>query len=132
MAGKWCDEGENNILDCYLKGTARPSFYLFLYTNATEPAEAALMTGITEPSGNGYARIGLADADWTLAADAATQLQKTFTAAGGVWGNVYGYGITTALTGTAGKLICAEQFSDGPYNVQDGGSVKVTAKITAA
>lgn len=132
MAGKWNDEGENNLLDCYLKGATRPSFYIGLFKNVVEPVEGAtLASGITEVTGTGYARIQLQDADWTVAADLATHLQKTFTA-GEDWGDVYGYFICTAATGTAGKVICCEAFSDGPYNVLSGGSIKITSKITAA
>lgn len=132
MSGKWNDEGENHVLDCYLKGATRPTFYLGLFKNTTEPAEAAVMTDITEPTTGGYARLALGDSDWTIVADLATHIQKTFTASGGNFGNCYGWFITTALSGTAGKLICCELFSDGPYNVLDGGSVKVTPKVTAA
>jgi hypothetical protein len=132
----WCDEGENNVLDCYLKGTARPAFYLGLYINPTsEPAEDATLASLTEPSGNGYGRIQLQDADWTLSGTnptLATHVQKTFSCSGGAWGNVYGYFICTAGSGTAGKLLAVEQFSDGPYNVPDGGAVKITPKITCA
>jgi len=124
------NEGKNAILGYWLKGDSRPTFYLFLYTNSTEPAAAAVMTDITEPSGYGYARIAITDGDWTVATQIATNLQKTFSCSGGAWGNCYGYGYTTALTGTAGKLIAVEQFSDGPYNVPDGGAVKVTPKFT--
>lgn len=134
LMAKFCDEGENWILDVALKlGTSPPTnVYIGLYTNTTEPAEDATLTSITEPSGNGYARIAIAcGADWNLAGSIITAAQKTFAASGGAWGNVYGYFICTVATGTAGLLLAAEQFSDGPYNVVDGGSVKVTAKFTA-
>lgn len=51
---------------------------------------------------------------------------------GAAWGNVYGWFLCTVGSGTAGKLLASELFSDGPYNVPDGGTVKVTAKITGA
>jgi len=132
---KWCDEGENWLLDVAFKqGTSLPtSLYLGLFTNSTEPAEDATLTTITEPSGNGYARQAIAcGGDWTLTNDYITAAQETFSCSGGNWGNVYGYFIGTVLTGTSGKLLAVELFSDGPYNVLDGGSVKVTAKLTCS
>lgn len=131
---KWCDEGENWLLDVALKKTiSQPTnLYLGLYTNTSEPAENATLAGITEPSGGNYARIAIAcGGDWTLSADQITAAQKTFAASGAAWGNVYGYFLATSSDGT-GKLLAVEQFSDGPYNVVDGGSVKVTAKLTCS
>ncbi len=128
---KWCNEGETNVGDIYLRNQAQnPNLYLGLYTNITEPAETDTLAQITEPVGSGYARIALAPADWTESPQGTfANLQKTFTASGGNWGNVYGYFICTVLSGTAGKLIAVEQFIDGPYNVTDGSSVKVTPKV---
>ncbi len=127
---KMCNEGKNAALGILFKGNARPSFYVGLYTAPnTEPLATAVLADLTEPSGNGYARQQLVDADWTVALQVATNLQKTLAASGGNWGNVYGCFITDCLTGTAGKFWAVEQFSDGPYNVLDGGAVKVTAVI---
>lgn len=133
---KWNDEGETSVGDVYLKASAQPDFYLGLYSNSTEPAESATMATITEiqtPGSNGYARIQLADGDWTESPQGTfTNLQKTFTCSGSNWGNAYGYFITTAATGTSGKLIAVEHFSDGPYPVNVGWSVKVTPKVTVS
>jgi hypothetical protein len=132
---KWCDQGENYILDvCFKKATSPPSnIYIGLYTNTSEPAEDATLAGLTEPSGYNYARIAIAcGGDWTLSASELTAVQKTFSCSGGNWGNVYGYFLCTVASGTSGSLLGVEHFGDGPYNVQDGGSVKVTAKLVAA
>ncbi|MFZ5452429.1 MAG: phage tail fiber protein [Thermodesulfobacteriota bacterium] len=129
---KFCDEGENWLADvAFKKDTSPPTnLYLGLYTNTTEPAEDATLAAITEPSGNGYARQAIAcGGDVTLAGGQVTAAQKTFAASGGAWGNVYGYFLATTIDGT-GKLLAVEQFSDGPYNVVDQGSVKVTARLT--
>jgi hypothetical protein len=128
---KWCDDGETEVGNVYLKGQSRTPFYLGLYMNATEPAEGAALSSITEPSGNGYARIVLADADWTEQATKGEFLhtQKAFSASGGNWGQVYGYFITDQASGTAGKLKSVEHFSDGPYTVNANWAVKVTPKI---
>lgn len=132
---KWVDEAENWLLDVAFKQVTSPpsNVYLGLYTNSSEPNEDATLTSITEPSGYGYARIAIAcGADWTLSGSEVTAAQKTFSCSGGNWGNIYGYFICTVSSGTAGKLLAVEQFSDGPYNVQDGGSVKITAKLTCS
>ena len=131
---KWTDEGENWLLDvAFKKGISQPTnLYLGLYTNTSEPGEGANLAALTEPSGGTYARIAVAcGADWTLSSDQVTAAQKTFAASGAAWGNVYGYFLATTVDGT-GKLLAVEQFSDGPYNVVDGGSVKVTAKLVCA
>lgn len=130
---KWANEGETSVGNVYLKAAAGVAKWLGLYENNTEPAEEAVMTDITEQAvGLGYGRIQLLDADWTEQATKGEylNLQKTFTAVGGGWGDQYGYFITTAQTGTAGKLLAVETFSDGPYTVNDGWSVKVTCTIT--
>jgi hypothetical protein len=135
---KMCNQGINEVLNYWWAGllgasavSPRPSIYIGLYTAPTsEPAATATLSSLTEPSGYGYARIQLNDGDWTVASQIATNLQKTFTASGGNWGNVYGYFICDCASGTSGNLIAVENFSDGPYNVVNGGSVKVTPKFT--
>jgi len=131
---KWCDEGETSVGNVYLKNDTQVSKYLGLFKDTTEPAEDATLATITEVSGNGYARIQLLEADWTEQATKGEfkNLQKTFTAAGGTWGAVYGYFICTTASGTAGKLLAVELFSDGPYTVNDGWSVKVTPTVTTS
>jgi len=133
---KWCDEGETDVGAVYLKGAARgTNLYVGLYTDAAEPAETATLASITELAvANGYARILLGDADWTEQATKGVyeNLEKTFTANGGDWGSVYGYFICDVASGTAGNLLAVETFSDGPYTVNDGWSVKVTPKVTVA
>ena len=136
MAARWCDEGETSVGNVYLKATAKPDLYLGLY-KTSEPGEADTMAAVVEadtPGQHGYARIQLLDADWTEQATPGVfkNLQKTFTASGAAWGSILGYFITTAATGTAGKLVAEELFSDGPYTVNDGWSAKVTAQITVS
>jgi len=129
---KWCDEGKSSIGDVYLRGQDQPSFYLGLYTGTTEPADDDTVADLTEPSGdNGYARIALADGDWTETSQGTfTNLLKTFTCATSDWGDVYGWFITTAASGTDCDLITAEQFSDGPYHVHVEDTVNVLPKLS--
>jgi len=129
---KWANEGETQVGDIYLKKGTLVDLYLGLYTDATEPAEDATLVTISElPVANGYARIALIPADWSEGDPGVfTNLQKTFEASGGDWGDVYGYFLTDCASGTAGKLVAVENFSDGPYTVNDGWITKVTPKIT--
>lgn len=131
---KWLDEGESNLLDVYLKGASYFStLYLGLYSNSSEPIDNTTLAGLTELSGNGYGRISLAAADWTIAGSvptSATNVEKTFNCSGGDWGTVTGYFICTASAGTVGKLICLENFPNGPFSIVNGGQVKVTPKIS--
>lgn len=130
---KWVDEGEYRVADILFGAQAvDANTYLGLYENTTEPAETANLAAITEQAGGtGYSRKTLARGSWTITGDYAQFAQQTFTASGGAWGDQYGYFLATSSDGT-GKLLCVEHFSNGPYNVQDGGSVKVTPKITVA
>jgi hypothetical protein len=133
---KWCDQGESSVGNVFLKGSTAPTLYLGLYANSSEPAESATMSDITEVhtiGQNGYARIALTDSDWTESPTGTfTNLQKTFTASGSSWSNAYGYYLTTTSTGTGGSLVAVEHFTDGPYEIQDGWSVKVTPKVTVS
>ena len=102
------------------------------FLNTSESAEDATLAILTEPSGAGYGRIELPDTGWTVVADLATHAQKTFTCTTPAWGNVYGYFVATVETGPSGLLLAVEAFAGGAYNVGAAGSVKVTAKVTAA
>lgn len=129
---KWVDEGELRVAQILFGAQAvDATLYLGLYTNTTEPLETANLAALTEPSGNGYARIALSRGSWTVTGDYAQYAQQTFTANGGNWGNVYGYFIATSADGS-GKLLGVEQFTGAPFVVNDGDSVKVTPKITVA
>jgi len=133
---KWVDEGENKVLDILFDATAvDATLYIGLYEDAAEPAEDITLATLTEQATGalGYARQPLTrGTNWTVVTDTATADQVTFTASGGVWGNQYGWFMTDALSGTVGNIFCVEDFSDGPYNVTDGDSVKVTAAITCS
>lgn len=133
MGGKRVNEGKIDVGTWYLKNNqasrGADALYVGLYTDTTEPlATATLASGITELALTGYARIQLLDADWSNVIGLFTNLQKTFTA-GEEWGNVYGYFICNVSTGTAGELIAVEHFSNGPYFIQNGKTVKITPTI---
>lgn len=133
---KWVDAGENRVANV-LFGATNPdaNYYLGIYTNSTEPGENAGLPSqsnpITELSGSGYSRKTLARGSWSINADVASFAQQTFTATGGAWSNCYGYFICNSADNT-GQLLCVEHFVGGPYNVPDGGSIKITPNITVA
>ncbi|WKZ15427.1 MAG: hypothetical protein QY317_16145 [Candidatus Jettenia caeni] len=127
MGGKFVDQGRNDAATKYVK-SEYSNLYLGLYKNTTEPAQNATLASLTEESGSGYARIALASADWTVTANVAENLQKTFTPTAD-WGNVYGYFIATSTDGS-GLLLWVEHFSNGPYNLLNGVPVKITPKVT--
>lgn len=130
---KWCNEGETQVGNVYLRKDAVIDLWVGLYTDVAEPAEDITLATITEvPVANNYARIALVNTDWTEQATKGEflQVQKTFTASGGNWGDVYGYFLCDCASGTGGKIVAVEHFSDGPYTVNDGWSVKVTPKVT--
>jgi hypothetical protein len=129
---KWVDEGETRVLQILFGSQAVDgTLYLGLYKNNPEPGETINLAGLTEPSGFNYARKPLTRGSWVITDDHADYAQQIFTANGGAWGDCYGYFIATSLDGS-GKVLCVEHFTNGPYNVQDQGSVKVTPKITCA
>lgn len=134
MSPKICDQGETFLANAALKSAAESAnLYLGLYTDVAEPGETADLDTISElPAANGYARIAMPAANWTIVDDTSEQPQQTFTANGGSWGNVSGYFITEVDSGNAGNLIAVENFSDGPYEVLDGLSVLITPKIVTA
>jgi hypothetical protein len=128
---KWVNEGENRVADILFGSQAvDATLYLGLYTDLTEPAETITLATIAEETGDGYARIALTRGAWTVTGDYATYAQQTFTADGGDWGNVYGYFICTTSSGTEGKILGVEHFTNGPYNIYNGDSIRISPKVT--
>jgi len=126
---KFVDEGINRISDILFGSQAvDASLYLGLYTNITEPVAASGLSTMQEHSGDGYARKTLSRGTWTVSGANASYAEQTFTASGGDWGDCYGYFIATS-SDASGKLMCVEQFSDGPYSVDDTESVKISPII---
>jgi hypothetical protein len=122
--------GEVAMLNMVLNKSTPENQTLKLYTNNITPAETDTAATYTEASGNGYAAVGLTGASWTVTSGApssAATAQQTFTFTGAL-GNVYGYFIVMA---TAGTILWAERFSDGPYNIANNGDqIKITPTFT--
>lgn len=124
--------GESIVLQLLTNKEDTPeNLELCLYTNNKTPAETDAIGDYTEASGNGYARIALTGASWSVSGTAPTSIgyaQQTFTFTGAL-GNVYGYYLRRS--GTV-DLVLAERFSDGPYNITaNGDQIKITPAITA-
>lgn len=127
------DEGEQQILDVYLRGASAPSnFYLRLFNDT--PAETDALSDLTgEPSGNGYSAETLtADSSgWpTLALDSgdyqATSDTVTFAASGGSIGPVT-YVVLATSTDSSGKLVAFAALSQ-TRTLADGEELDITYK----
>jgi hypothetical protein len=121
-------EGRADILDILLKTGLYPTLYIGLYQDTSEPGLSSTLSTITEVSGGGYSRKVLTTGDWSIVGNLASNLQKEFTASTD-WGNTYGYFYCTVSSGTAGKLWVVEHFSDGPYYVVSGATVRVLPRL---
>jgi hypothetical protein len=124
------NQGEAIALEALVNKTAPETLELRLFTNNYTPINSTDETDVTEASGSGYSAKTLTGGSWTVtpgSPSSAAYAQQTFTFSGAL-GNVYGYYITQA---TSDKLVWAERFSNGPYNVQNvGDEIKVTPTIT--
>jgi hypothetical protein len=124
------NQGEQLALEAMVGKTAGQNLVLRLYTNNYTPVEGTTEASVTEASGNGYSAITLTAANWSFAAGDPSTLsyaEQTFTFTGAL-GNVYGYYFTQV---TSGKLVWAEKFTNGPYNIQNNGDqIKITPAIT--
>ena len=112
------DEGEKNVLNTYFRATETPTtFYLGLGNNGGTPgipAETATLATITEPTGDGYARIeiersatGFPTLDKDVDGDYyVVSKQLTFENTGATnWSACDYMFLTDVASGTAGKLL---------------------------
>lgn len=120
------DQGESGMLTAFFA----QAMTLRLFTNNYTPVEATTELLVTEAAGNGYASKPMAGGGWTISGSSPTQAafaQQTFTFSGAL-GNVYGYYVTRD---SDNKLMFAEKFTDGPYNiVNNGDQIKITPQFT--
>lgn len=130
------NQGEKNVGDIYLRNaTQNANLFIGLYTNATQPLEEHVMTNIAEVTGGGYSRIALAPANWVEQAGQTAeggvryaQPEQVFVFNAAV-GNIAGFFITNALTGTAGLLITSEHFPAVVNVNQAGFEVRIVPRI---
>lgn len=108
MAGSLSDYLEKEILDHIFGGNTAGNVYtppatLYVGLSTTTIVDAG--TGITEPSGNAYARASVANTTTNWSAASGTTATKTnatdinFTTPTGSWGTVTDFFIADALTG---------------------------------
>lgn len=133
MAGFTPDEGEKLIADVICKHDLTDriaDLELGLFTNASV-SETTTHATLTEPTGTGYARKTLTDANWTGAADARAYALQTFTGGVGGWtGTVKGYFICTK--GATKRLLFIEVDPSGPYTINQDDTYDVTPNVTFA
>jgi len=136
MAGFTPNEGETLIGQVIFQRThvdMAATLEIGLFTNVS-PGETITEATITEPTGTGYARQTLVDANWTVTGGVATYSTTiTFTAGAGGWtGAVAGYFI--ASVGTTQRLMFVEE--DGaavaPFTMSENDEYRVTLSITIA
>jgi hypothetical protein len=122
--GSFADYWENEILDhLFGKGSyTPPTIYVGLST--ADPTDDA--SGLAEPSGNSYARVATASADWNVASGGAIANVNdiTFPEATGSWGTITHFAIFDAAS--AGNML-----AHGALNVSKSISSGDTAKFAA-
>lgn len=104
---------------------SRPTFYIALSTTA--PTETG---GVTEPVGNGYARVATAPADWnaaTLADPSVTTnaSEIAFPQATGAWGTITHFAVFDAAT--AGNYLGASNALTTPKSPTSGDTPRFAA-----
>lgn len=97
--GSFANYWENEILDhLFGKGSyTPPTIYVGLST--ADPADDA--SGLSEPSGNSYARVSTSGADWNAASGGTIDNvnEITFPQASGSWGTLTHFALFDATTG---------------------------------
>lgn len=128
------NEGEVYALEAFTGKTPATAPILCLFQSNTTPAETDTVASYTEATWTGYSAITLTSASWGAASGGAPSshayAQQTFTSSAGSQSqNNYGYFVKST---TSAKLLWAERFSDGPYQiVNNGDQIKVTPTVTA-
>ena len=115
--GSFSDYWENEILDhLFGKGSyTPPTIYVGLST--ADPGDDG--TGLSEPSGNGYARVATSAADWNSASGGSLDNADAidFAEATGDWGTITHFGLFDAATGgnvlAHGALTLSKTISNG-------------------
>jgi len=127
---KWTNAGIDDFLNVYFSvSPKRISLWLGLYLNDVEPPANVVPSDIIEVSGDGYSRIELLQANWTVGNGVATYPLQAFTS-NGPWGDVYGYFISTVASGSGGIIVGLSHFINGPYPiVSSGGIIYVSPRI---
>ncbi len=122
--GSFSDHWENEILDhLFGKGSyTPPTIYVGLST--ADPTDDA--TGLAEPSGDGYARVATAAADWNTASGGALDNANAveFPTATGSWGTVTHFVLFDAAT--AGNVLAHGELAV-PKTITSGDTARFAA-----
>jgi len=96
--GSLSNYAENKILDHLVGKTSFTMPVAWIALSTADPTDDA--SGISEPSGNGYARVETSASDWDAAASGATANAAaiTFPTASGSWGTISHFAIYDAET----------------------------------
>lgn len=104
-----------------------------LYSNNYTPVSGSTAGDFTQATFTGYSAVTIDEEDWDITSadpavallDAAVEFTST---AGSQNQDIYGYYIVGV---TSGRLIWAERFTDGPYNIANlNDKISVTPRIT--
>jgi hypothetical protein len=136
--GRLSDTLANNVLDVLFGGasTIAPSTW-YVGLSTTTPANDG--TGVTEPSGNGYARVGVTKNSTSFPAASSRQISNgttiTFpTASGSGWGTVTHFVLYSASSGGTflgwGALASAQTVASGATPDFPVGSLVISAPGT--
>jgi hypothetical protein len=128
--GSFSDYCENEILDhLFGKGDyAPPTIYVGL--SASDPADSG--AGLSEPNGNGYARVETAESDWNVAAGGLLDNANTITLgpATADWGTLTHFALFDASSGghllVHGALTLPKTVESGDMARFAGGELDVT------
>lgn len=124
MAGLFSNQGETVLLDLLTnQGTYSPEdLILRLFKNNYTIVDGTTEGSVTEADFEGYAGVTLTGASWTItpgAPSTAVYDTQTFTSTQDqTLQYIYGYWLAQSVSG---KLVCAENFSDGPYAIVNNG-----------
>lgn len=130
------DEGEQNVLNTWLREQAHLGKYLALLT--ATPGETTTMASMSElfaPPSNGYARQQISAGDWSTpvldAGDYQSEAaEKTFGPATATWSNFTHIALVTAAIGTGGKFLLFVALS-GTISLAVDQSFKYTLRTKA-
>lgn len=123
------NNGEGDMLAYMLNKITPEGLVLKLFVNDITPSETDTAASYTEASGNGYANVALTGSLWTITEGSpsnASYPEQSFLFTGDA-GNVYGYFLVRA---GSGRIAWAERFSDGPYDIVSGDTIKITPTLT--
>lgn len=129
------DEGEvliGNMLFMRVLTDRDTALELGLFTNVA-PGETITEATLTEPTGTGYARIAIVDANWTATGSVFTYPSQVFTGGAGGWtGSVQGYFMATNAAGGTKRILGIEVDANGPYTIAENDTYTIDMQNTPA